>query len=98
MCFQGPRGLVSSNGTVLINLVNFYLVNADFSFYFLKFTKINCTPSDPKQKFLFEILNLIRLSEFGPFQRITGNHFFKFSLRMLYSHGYQHSGMIDINF
>ena len=60
----------------LINLVNFDLVNADFFFNFLKFTQINHILSDLKQKFIFEILNSITLSDFAPFLRITGDHFF----------------------
>ena len=47
-----------------MNLVNFDLVNLDFSLFFLKFTHIDQTVSDPKQKLIFETLNSIRLSDF----------------------------------
>ena len=90
--------LPGNEGKILINLVNFDLVNVDFSFNFLKFTHIDHTPSDPKQKFIFKILNLLRFSDFSPFLSIIGNHFFKFELRRLHSHTYRHSGTIDINF
>ena len=76
----------------MINLVNFDLVNSDFSFNFLKFTHIDHTLSYPKQKFIFKILNLIRLSDFFPFLRITGDHFLKFALRTLHCHRDGHSG------
>ena len=52
--------LPGNYGEILINLVNFELVNANFSFNFLKFTQINRLLSDSKQKFIFEILNSIR--------------------------------------
>ena len=81
-----------------INLVNFDFVNADFSFNFLKFKQINRILSDRKQKFIFEILNSVRLSDFTPFLRIMGDHFFKFALRALHSHGYRHSCTIDAKF
>ena len=90
--------LPGNKGEILINLVNFDLVNVEFSFHFLKFTQINHRASDSKQKFIFKILNSTRLSDFAPFLRITGDHFFEFALRTLHSHGYRHSGTIDFNF
>ena len=90
--------LPGNSGKILINLVNFDLVNINFSLNFLKFTQINRTPSDPKQKFIFEILNSIRLSDYTPSLKILGDHFFKFALRTLHSHGYRHSGTTDVNF
>ena len=51
----------------MIILVNFDLVNSDFSFYLLKLALIDSTPSDPQQKSIFEIVNSIRSSDFRPF-------------------------------
>ena len=90
--------LRGNEGKILINLVNFDLVNADFSFKISKFMQINRIPSDLKQKFILEILNLIRVSDFTSFLRIMGDHFFKFTLRTLHSHGYRNLGTIDVNF
>ena len=86
--FHQMASLPGNKGKFLINLVNFNLVNADFSFDFLKFTQISRTPSDPKQKFIIEVLNSIRFSDFAPFLSIMGDHFFEFALRMLHYHGY----------
>ena len=89
--------LPGSQGIILINLVNLDFINSNFSFNFLKVTHIDHTPSDAKQKFIFKI-NSIRISDFAPFLRITGDHSFKFALRRPHSQGYQHLGTIDINF